>query len=79
LAQTKISLIIGYVGHFNKAQNKVNGSERDGRSAIIRVTHDGKVIEDNKNLGDNNPLNKYYVYGIKNSFGLDFDPVTWQL
>lgn len=25
------------------------------------------------------PLNKYYAYGIRNSFGLDFDPVTGTL
>jgi aldose sugar dehydrogenase len=30
-------------------------------------------------LGDGDPLNKYYAYGIRNSFGIDFDPVTGKL
>ena len=25
-------------------------------------------------IGDEDPLNKYYAYGIRNSFGIDFDP-----
>jgi glucose/arabinose dehydrogenase len=30
-------------------------------------------------LGDDYPLNLYYAYGIRNSFGIDFDPVTGNL
>ncbi|HET7642728.1 MAG TPA: PQQ-dependent sugar dehydrogenase, partial [Nitrososphaeraceae archaeon] len=30
-------------------------------------------------LGNEYPLNLYYAYGVKNSFGLDFDPVTGKL
>ena len=30
-------------------------------------------------LGKGSPLNKYYAYGIRNSFGLDFDPITGKL
>jgi aldose sugar dehydrogenase len=30
-------------------------------------------------LGDEDPLNKYYAYGIRNSFGIDFDPVSGKL
>ena len=30
-------------------------------------------------IGDEDPLNKYYAYGIRNSFGIDFDPVTGKL
>src|SRR5215211_2776484 len=30
-------------------------------------------------LSDKYPLNLYYAYGIRNSFGLDFDPVTGKL
>jgi aldose sugar dehydrogenase len=25
------------------------------------------------------PLNRYYAYGIRNSFGFDFDPITGNL
>ena len=27
-------------------------------------------------LGMKDPLNKYYAYGLWNSFGIDFDPLT---
>jgi len=30
-------------------------------------------------FGRHNPLNKYYAYGIRNSFGIDFDPVNGNL
>jgi glucose/arabinose dehydrogenase len=30
-------------------------------------------------LGRKDPINKYYAYGIWNSFGIDFDPVTGKL
>jgi aldose sugar dehydrogenase len=30
-------------------------------------------------IGHEDPLNKYYAYGIRNSFGIDFDPVTGKL
>jgi aldose sugar dehydrogenase len=39
-----------------------------------------KVVDDDSNiLGDEYPLNLYYAYGIRNSFGMDFDPVTGKL
>ena len=50
----------------------------DGRGGILRITQDskpaGKAI-----LGNKYPLNRYYAYGIRNSFGIDFDPVTKKL
>jgi glucose/arabinose dehydrogenase len=60
----------------SKAQNYENGSEPDGRGGILRVTQDGKVVNGKGILGEENPLNKYFAYGIRNSFGLDFDPVS---
>jgi aldose sugar dehydrogenase len=38
-----------------------------------------KMEEGEGILGDTHPLNKYYAYGIRNSFGMDFDPVTGRL
>ena len=29
--------------------------------------------------GNNDPLNKYFAYGIRNSFGMDFDPLSGKL
>jgi glucose/arabinose dehydrogenase len=42
------------------------------------ITQDGKIVSPTV-LGDKDPLNKYYAYGLRNSFGLDFDPVTGNL
>ena len=60
------------------AQNYQNGSSPDGRSGILRVTQDGKPIA-NGILGDKSILDLYYAYGIRNSFGIDWDPVTGDL
>jgi len=43
----------------------------------LRITQDGQPIDGI--LGDNIPLRIYYAYGIRNSFGIDFDPVSGNL
>jgi glucose/arabinose dehydrogenase len=58
-----------------KAQNVKNGSSPDGSSGILRFTLDGDPV-DGGLLGNTPPLDKYYAYGIRNSFGMDYDPVT---
>ena len=58
-----------------KAQNIKNGSLPDGSSGILRFTQDGEPV-DGGLLGDTSPLDKYYAYGIRNSFGIDYDPIT---
>jgi len=62
-------------GYDTKAQNIINGTFPDGRGGILRITHDGKPVG-NGTLGVDYPLNLYYAYGIKNSFGIGLDPVT---
>ena len=62
-----------------QAQNIQDGKVADGRAGIIRITQEGKPVGDGI-LGNNtSPLNIYFAYGIKNSFGFDFDPVTGNL
>jgi len=56
-------------------QNFGDGIIADGRSGILRVTQDGKPVGEGI-LGNSIPLKHYYAYGIRNSFGLGFDPVT---
>jgi len=56
-------------------QNFGDGLVADGRSGILRVTQDGKPVAEGI-LGNSMPLRLYYAYGIRNSFGLGFDPVT---
>lgn len=60
------------------AQNYPRGVEPDGRSGILVVTQDGKPTGKNT-LGNSFPLNIYYAYGVRNSFGIDWDPVTGYL
>jgi glucose/arabinose dehydrogenase len=61
-----------------KVQNFINGTSPDGRAGILRVTKNGAAIGQGI-LGDKYPLNLYYAYGIRNSFGIDFDPLTGNL
>jgi aldose sugar dehydrogenase len=61
-----------------KSQNFINGTPPDGRAGILRVTKDGKPVGHGI-IGDIYPLNMYYAYGIKNSFGIGFDPITGNL
>jgi glucose/arabinose dehydrogenase len=55
----------------------------DGTSGILRVTQNGEPVVDPSTgeyiLGNSYPLNLYYAYGIRNSYGIDFDPVTGNL
>jgi glucose/arabinose dehydrogenase len=55
----------------------------DGTSGILRVTQNGEPVINSATgghiLGDSYPLDLYYAYGIRNSFGIDFDPVTGNL
>jgi len=67
--------VIGDLNREGVLQNYKNGPEPDDTSVILRVDRDGNA--DNGTLpGD---LAKYYAYGIRNSFGMDFDPVTGTL
>jgi len=70
--------IIGDINRDGKLQNFPNGPNPDDTSMIFRVNPiDGSPAPDNPFSADpNNPLSKYYAYGIRNSFGLTFDPVT---
>ncbi len=69
---------VGVKGHNTKAQNIQDGLDPDGTSGILRISKDGKPILPSI-LGNEFPSNLYYSYGIWNSFGIDFDPVTGKL
>jgi aldose sugar dehydrogenase len=60
-----------------KVQNYEDGQEADGRAGILRVTQDGDTVEGL--IGDKYPDDIYYAYGIRNSFGIAFDPLTGNL
>jgi glucose/arabinose dehydrogenase len=73
-----VYLVIGDVNQYGQTQNLAEGRKPNGTGGILRVTQDGKPVG-NGILGDTFPLNLYYAYGIRNSFGMDFDPVTGKL
>jgi len=60
------------------SQNNKSGAFPDGRAGILRFTQDGKAVGSGI-LGKQYPLNLYYGYGIRNGYGLDFDPVYGKL
>jgi aldose sugar dehydrogenase len=64
---------------FSLDQNIKDGEAPDGRGGILRVTQDGQLVDGKGILGDEHPLDMYYAYGIRNSFGISFDPVTGKL
>src|SRR6476646_5953033 len=71
--------VIGEVGgHQLQAANLKDGPSPDGTGGIMRVTQDGQSIP-NSPFGDEPPLSNYFAYGIRNSFGLGFDPVSGKL
>jgi aldose sugar dehydrogenase len=65
-------------GHITLAQNVKGASGLDGSSAILKITQDGKAVGQGM-LGESGISKKYYAYGLRNSFGMDFDPVTGKL
>ena len=62
-----------------ETQNYPDGVEPDGRSGILRITLDGDPGPNGGIIGDEFPLNLYYAYGVRNSFGISFDPITGNL
>jgi glucose/arabinose dehydrogenase len=62
-------------------QNFQSGPAPDDTGVILRVNPaDGSPSSGNPLSSEPaDPLSKYYAYGIRNSFGIDFDPVTGKL
>ena len=76
--------IIGELQREGQLQNIKEGPDPDDSGVIFRVNPiDGSPSENNPfvDLDDSNsnPLAKYYAYGIRNSFGFDFDPITGKM
>ncbi|HXW11963.1 MAG TPA: PQQ-dependent sugar dehydrogenase [Nitrososphaeraceae archaeon] len=59
-------------------QNNHDGLYPDGRAGILRITEDGKAVGSGI-IGNDHPLDKYFAYGVRNSFGMAFDPLTGKL
>jgi aldose sugar dehydrogenase len=74
----KLYVVIGDLNRDGQLQNFAGGPSPDNTSVIFRINDDGSTPTDNP-FSSQTPLAKYYAYGIRNSFGLDFDPVTGDL
>jgi glucose/arabinose dehydrogenase len=59
-------------------QNNKHGKEPDDTSVILRIKpSDGSAAPKNPFINNtNSAMHKYYAYGIRNSFGMTFDPIT---
>ena len=73
---SNVYVVTGDLGNCAEAPNMEHRADIDGRGGILRVTQDGKLVGKGI-LGSTYPLNLYYAYGIRNSFGIDFDPINW--
>ncbi|MFX0212212.1 MAG: PQQ-dependent sugar dehydrogenase [Candidatus Hodarchaeota archaeon] len=75
-------VVIGDLNRNGQLQNFVDGTSPDDTSVILRLNPDGSAPPDNPffNMQDpTDPINRYFAYGIRNSFGMAFDPVTGYL
>jgi glucose/arabinose dehydrogenase len=63
--------------------NQIPGRPPNDKSVILRVDRDsGNPVQDNpfyNYTGEMEKLRRYYAYGIRNSFGMAFEPVTGKL
>jgi glucose/arabinose dehydrogenase len=78
----KLYVINGDLNRNGQLQNFSGGAAPDNTSVIHRLNDDGSIPTDNpffSSIDPTNPIGKYYAYGIRNSFGMAFDPVTGEL
>ena len=77
----QLYVVVGEMQREGQLQNFQSGPAPDDTGVILRVNPaDGSPSSGNPLSNDpSDPLSKYYAYGIRNSFGIDFDPVTGKL
>ena len=73
--------VLGDLNHDGQLQNFPDGPPPDDTGSIFRINPaDGSAPTDNPFIGSGtDALNKNYAYGVRNSFGMDFDPLTGNL
>jgi glucose/arabinose dehydrogenase len=76
----KLYAIAGDVNRNERTENFENSGSITATAAVLRVTSSGAHVPANPFFGNGSrPLADIYAYGIRNSFGLAFDPVTHDL
>jgi aldose sugar dehydrogenase len=82
---SSIYLMVGNLDDRRKqVMNREDGSPPDGTGGILRIDSEGNpfpdaILVDEEEDPDSSMLQYYYAYGIRSSFGIDFDPVTGNL
>ncbi|HEY1267213.1 MAG TPA: PQQ-dependent sugar dehydrogenase [Candidatus Binatia bacterium] len=74
----KLYVVLGDQNHSGQLQNFPGGAP-DDTSVILRLNDDGSTPPDNPFAAQGGALARYYAYGIRNSFGMAFDPVGGKL
>jgi glucose/arabinose dehydrogenase len=81
-AKGKLYVTIGDLNRRERTQNDNTSQSITASGAILRLTRNGGPIPTNPfaaSGGGQRPLADIYAYGIRNSFGIAFDPVTGDL
>jgi glucose/arabinose dehydrogenase len=74
--------VIGDLNRSGKLQNISAGPDPDDTGVIARIDTTGRAVSGNPFFTPADPsarMNRYYAYGVRNSFGLTFDARTGRL
>lgn len=74
----KLYIVTGDHEQSGLLQNQT-GSVVDDTSVILRLNDDGTTAPGNPLAAEGSSFTNYFAYGVRNSFGLAFDPVTGNL
>jgi len=75
----ELYIVIGDLNRDGQLQNFPAGAGPDDTGVILRINDDGSIPMDNPFFSQGGQLARYYAYGVRNSFGLAFDPLTAEL
>src|SRR5438093_4815430 len=75
----KLYVVIGDLNRDGQLQNFPGGRPADDTPVLFSLNADGSMPSDNPFSSQGGNVAKYYAYGIRNSFGMAFDPVTAKL
>jgi glucose/arabinose dehydrogenase len=79
----KLYVVIGDQNNRGQLQNVTDGPAADNPdellAAVLRLNDDGSVPQDNPFVGVNETVAPIWIYGVRNSFGYDFDPKSGAL
>ena len=75
----KLYGVIGDNNRDGQLQNNTAGAAPDDTSMVFRLNDDGSTPTDNPFFGLGGPIERVFAYGVRNSFGLAFDPVSGDL